>query len=257
MLNWKPALAAGIVALLGGCASAPSSEGDEAASIAASPWATRSAVAGLSDPPAWQHQTFPGKTPNRFRYVRQDGRDAMSAVSSGSASLLRYQVRIEPDQLDRVRFSWKVPELMAAADLASREADDAPVRVILAFDGDRSRFSPRDTLLAELVRTLTGEPMPYATLMYVWCNRREAGTVIRSPRTDRIRKLVVQSGPQQLGRWLDYERDIRADFEAAFGEAPGALIGVAIMTDTDNTKSATRAWYGPVQFGPSMATAMK
>ena len=52
-----------------------------------------------------------------------------------------------------------------------------------------------------------------------------------SPRSDRIRKLVVESGSARLDQWLDYERDIRADFERVFGEPPGALVGVAIMTD--------------------------
>jgi hypothetical protein len=101
-------------------------------------------------------------------------------------------------------------------------------------------------MLSELAQTLTGEPMPYATLMYVWCNTRAPGSVIINPRTDRIRKLVVESGAGRLNQWLDYRRDIAADFEAAFGEPPGALLGVGIMTDTDNTRSETQAWYGPV-----------
>jgi hypothetical protein len=32
-----------------------------------------------------------------------------------------------------------------------------------------------------------------------------------------------------------------------FGEAPGALVGMAIMTDSDNTRSRAKAWYGPVK----------
>jgi hypothetical protein len=167
--------------------------------------------------------------------------------------MLRQQVRIEPGDLASVRFSWKVPGLIPLADLATRETDDAPVRILLAFEGDRSRLSPRDAALSELARALTGEELPYATLMYVWCNRREPGSVIVSPRTDRIRKLVVESGPRRLNQWLEYERDIRADFERAFGEKPGALVGVAIMTDSDNTRSTTQAWYGPLRFVPVAA----
>jgi hypothetical protein len=33
---------------------------------------------------------------------------------------------------------------------------------------------------------------------------------------------------------------------APFGEAPGALLGVALMTDSDNTRSNTHAYYGPI-----------
>jgi hypothetical protein len=153
-------------------------------------------------------------------------------------------VHIAPSELSQLKFSWKVPELIAQADMAVREMDDSPVRIVLAFDGDRSKFSAKNAMLSELSHALTGEPMPYATLMYVWCNTRVAGSVITNPRTDRIRKLVVESGGENLNRWLDYERDVRADFEKAFGEAPGNLVGVGIMTDTDNTQSDIRAWYG-------------
>jgi hypothetical protein len=107
-------------------------------------------------------------------------------------------------------------------------------------------MSQRDHMLSELARTLTGEEMPYATLMYVWSNHHVPGTVLKNSRTKRIRKLVLESGPDRLNRWLDYERDIRADFVAAFGEEPGRLMAVGIMTDTDNTLASAQAWYGPV-----------
>jgi hypothetical protein len=248
-------------ALLAGCA-AVAPAGDGPVAISQSPWATQSttspAAAGprAQDDARWKHYKFPGKTPTQFNYARKDGRDAVAVMAVSSASMLRHQVHIAPADLGRVRFSWNVPELIAQADMASRDADDSPVRIVLAFEGDRSRFSPKDAVLSELARALTGEEMPYATLMYVWCNQRAPGTVITSPRTDRIRKLVVESGPKKLNQWLDYERDIRADYTRAFGEAPGALVGIAIMTDSDNTRSTTQAWYGPVRLSPLAAAGL-
>jgi hypothetical protein len=217
--------------------------------LAQTPWATAGARYGAE----WAHFRLPGKRGVDFRYVRNEGRDAVAATSVSAASMLRKPVRIEAQDLGSVRFSWKVPELIAQADLALRDRADSPVRILLAFEGDRSRFSARDAMMAELAHTLTGEAMPYATLMYVWCNVRPPGTVIRSARTDRVRKLVVESGSANLGRWLDYERDIRADYMQAFGEPPGALVGIAIMTDSDNTRTRTRAWYGPARLVPSAA----
>ena len=156
-----------------------------------------------------------------------------------------------PEAIGRLQFSWKVPALIADADMTRRDGDDAPSRVVLAFEGDRSRFSAKEAILSELARTLTGEELPYATLMYVWCNKRPVGSVIAHPRSDRIRSIVVESGPARLGQWLAYDRDIRADFEAAFGEAPGMLAGIGVMTDSDNTASRALAWYGPVRLAPS------
>jgi hypothetical protein len=234
---------------LAACGSPPHASAD----LASSPWAQQSGFRPGPTAPAWDHRTFPGKAATRFAYAHHEGRDAIAVQANASASMLRQVLRIEPAQLGRVHFSWKVPELIAQADLGLRDRDDAPVRIVLAFDGDRSRFSPADAALSDLAHALTGEPLPYATLMYVWGNRREPGTVIRSPRTSRVRTLVVESGPHRLNRWLDYERDIRADFRHAFGEAPGALVGIAIMTDSDNTKSRAQAWYGLVRFVPPTA----
>jgi hypothetical protein len=161
--------------------------------------------------------------------------------------MLRQSVMVAPNDLHLLRFSWNVPALIDSADLSVRGRGDSPGRLVLAFEGDRSKFSMKNAMLSELSQAITGEPLPYATLMYVWSNRAEVGTVIENPRTDRIRKIVLESGPGGLGEWRSYERDIRADFEKAFGEAPGTLLDIGIMTDSDNTQSVTRAWYGPVQ----------
>ena len=195
----------------------------------------------------WQHWTLPGKTATDYRPVRYGGtHDAMEAQARASASLLRRALDLDPQEIGDIRFSWKVPMLVPAADMARRETEDAVVRIVLTFDGDRARLSARDRALSELAQLMTGEPLPYATLMYVWCPTRVPGSVILNPRTDRIRKLVVESGPARLNQWLDYERDIRADFLEVFGEEPGRLLHVAIMSDGDNTGSEFRAWYGPV-----------
>ena len=200
----------------------------------------------------WQHMALPGKAATVYLPVHVAGREAMEVQALSSASLLRRKLGIASEDLGQIRFSWRVPALMPTADLARRDSADSVVRVVLSFEGDRSQFSPRDSMLSELVQVMTGDPLPYATLMYVWCPTREAGSVITNPRTGRIRKLVVESGPARLNQWLDYERDIRADYRKVFGEEPGRLIGVAIMTDSDNTQSQARAWYGPVELDGAM-----
>ena len=194
----------------------------------------------------WQHYPLPGKQATTYRYEWVDGRHAMQATAKMSASMLRQSMRVAPARLGMIRFSWKVPQLIAGADLALRETHDSPVRLALAFEGDRSLFSMKNSMLSELALAVTGEALPYATLMYVWCNTCAQGEVLSNPRTDRIREIPLESGPDQLGQWRHYERDIRADFEKAFGESPGALLDVGFMTDTDNTKQNTIAWYGAV-----------
>jgi hypothetical protein len=229
-----------------GCASWRSGNDEPVAvaAIAQTPWG-RASLPQLDDKP-WQRLSLPGKRETQFDAVQADGRAALAVTADASASMVRKQVHVPADALGQLSFSWKVPALITGADMAARDADDAPVRLVLAFEGDRSRFSAKNAMLSELARALTGEEMPYATLMYVWCNTRAPGSVILNPRTDRIRKIVVESGATGLGHWRDYERDVRADFVRAFGEEPGALLAVGVMTDSDNTGSHVQAWYGPL-----------
>ena len=210
-------------------------------------------VFDAQDKMRWQPMQLPGKLRTAFRQTTHQQRDSVQADAVGSASMLRQKLRIAPEQLGALSFEWQVANLIEGADMTQRETEDSPVRVVLAFDGDRSRFSARNAMLSELARAITGEDMPYALLMYVWSNELPVGTVITNPRTDRIRKIVVESGPQRLRQWLRYERDIRTDFAQAFGEPPGPLQSIAIMTDTDNTQGRTQAWYGTIRLAPRTA----
>jgi Protein of unknown function (DUF3047) len=80
----------------------------------------------------------------------------------------------------------------------------------------------------------------------VWDTKAPVGSVIIHPRSDRIRKIVVESGSSSLRTWRSYRRDLAADFRLAFGEAPGALQALALMTDGDNTQSQLATWYGEI-----------
>jgi hypothetical protein len=199
------------------------------------------------DKAQWEAVTLPGKLRTAFKLSTRDQRGALQADAQASASMLRQRLNVPAGQLGRLQFAWQIDNLMADADMGERDSEDSPVRLILAFEGDRSRFSAKNAMLSDLTEALTGEPLPYATLMYVWCNRRPVDSVIVNPRTDRVRKLVVETGPAHIRQWRQYERDVRADFERAFGEAPGALVGMAIMTDSDNTRGHVRAWYGDIR----------
>lgn len=225
--------------------------GSDAEGVPSAAW--NSAVADLLRTPAggesWRPFRLPGKRFAGFEVDRKKDRMALSVQSDRSVSILRRQFTHGGLEVGQIDFSWLVDALPEGANLHQAENEDAPVRILLAFDGDRSKLSARTHRLSEMSRLLTGEELPYATLMYVWSNQDALDTVIINPRTDRIRKVVVESGAAHVGRWRDYRRDVRSDFIRAFGEEPGPLRAVALMTDTDNTRSRLRAWYGPMILG--------
>lgn len=241
-------LAFGAVAALAACSTtAPVDEAaDEAAQDAAQATlaAATERLLRLPAPPApWQPLPLPAK---RFAPFEVQG-NALRVRADSSVSILRQRLQPALTQKVLLSFDWKVDGLPRQADLADVDKTDSPVGVMVAFDGDRSRWSPRTHRLSDLTRLLTGEELPYATLAYVWSEQHPPGTVIANPRTDRIRKLVVDSGRLGIGQWQHHRRDVQADFRHVFGEEPGPITSVALMTDTDNTRSRLTAWYGPLR----------
>jgi hypothetical protein len=83
-------------------------------------------------------------------------------------------------------------------------------------------------------------------LIYVWSNEVPVETALESPQIERIRMIVVERGPARLGQWLHYRRNVREDYRRAFGEDPGDIVAVGVLTDSDNTQQSARALYGDI-----------
>ena len=216
------------------------------------------AACGTPPSPAdagWHAVPLPGKEPTRYQREAKDGRPAIAAVSVRSASMWRQKLEQPPASLGDVSFSWWAQTLLADANVADVDREDATARVMFGFGGDHSKLPMRARMSFDLAEALTGERPPYATLMYVWDATAPVGTVIVNPRSDRIRKIVVDSGPEGLRRWRDHRRDLAADFRRAFGEEPGPLRSMALMTDSDNTRAQARTWYGEIVLHPAAAPA--
>jgi len=194
----------------------------------------------------WHAVPLPGKVETRYTLVDKGGRPALGAVSEASASMWRKRVSVAPPELKTVSFSWWVDTKPTQANVADVDREDAAARVLFGFAGDINSLPMRTRMMFDLAEALTGERPPYATLMYVWDATAPVGSVIVNPRSDRIRKIVVDSGTVPLRQWRDHRRDLVADFRLAFGEEPGALISMAVMTDSDNTRSSAKAWYGSI-----------
>jgi hypothetical protein len=195
----------------------------------------------------WHEVPLPGKHATRYAQVRKDGREVVHARAQNSASMWRRKVDVPAERLGQARWAWRVDRLNPQASIADVDLEDAVARVIFAFDGDRSRLSARNRAMFDLAQALTGEAPPYATLMYVWETRKPLDSVVVNPRSDRIRKLVVDSGPEHLGTWRVHQRDLVADYERVFGEKPGPLMAIGKMTDADNTRTGAEAWYGSIE----------
>lgn len=204
-------------------------------------------------PAGWSELTIGrNKSPTIYR-LRKDsagGHAVLHARASKSASGMQHPVNVKVRKAHKLKWRWKVANLVGTADNTVRHLEDAPARVVLAFHGDKGTLGFRDQIMFENAKLLTGQDMPYATLMYIWANRLPVGTVLHNPNTRRVRMLVVESGPERLGEWLEYSRDVASDFHKVFGEDAGILTAIGVLTDTDNTGESVDAYYGDIRLVP-------
>lgn len=199
-------------------------------------------------PHGWNfYRIAPYKKNTIYRLENYQGRTVLSANSKKSASGLA--VKLRPRQANNLwlQWEWKALSAIPEADNAERYYDDAPLRILVAFDGNKSKLPLKEKMNFEMANLISGQEMPYATLMYIWSGKSPVDTIINNTHTSRIKMIVVDSGWDNLGTWHKHQRDLAADYKRAYGEAPGEVIGIALLTDTDNTKSETRAFYGDIE----------
>ena len=199
-------------------------------------------------PHGWNfYRIAPYKKNTVYRLENYQGRTVLSANSKTSASGLA--VKLRPRQANNLwlQWEWKALSPIPEADNAERYHDDAPLRILVAFDGNKSKLPLKEKLNFEMANLISGQEMPYATLMYIWSGKSPVDTIINNAHTSRIKMIVVDSGWDNLGTWHKHQRDLAADYKRAYGVPPGEVIGIALLTDTDNTKSEARAIYGDIE----------
>lgn len=207
---------------------------------------------GETLPPGWQPWVLSRfKRSTAYKLVNEQGRTVVRARAESSASGLIHPLKLDPKNYPVLHWHWKVDELIQKADNTQKHLEDSPVRLVVSFGGDIDKLDIRDRMFFDNVRLLTGQQMPYATLMYIWENRAPRETIIDNRHTSRIKMIVAESGRDRLGSWQEVTRNIVEDYKRAFGEYPGPITAIGIMTDTDNTGDNAHAWYGDIAFHKS------
>ncbi|WP_455379076.1 DUF3047 domain-containing protein [Petrachloros mirabilis] len=202
-------------------------------------------------PEGWNALTFK-KMPKHTSYelVKDGEYVVVKAVSQASASGLTKAVNVDPKQYPIIRWRWKIENLLQRSNVNRKDGDDYPARLYITFEYDPDKVSFGKKLKYKAGQALFGE-IPIAALNYIWETRTPVGTIVDNAYTDFAKMIVVESGSRKVGTWVEESRNIYEDYRQAFGEEPPLISGVAIMSDTDDTKERAVAYYGDIVFEQS------
>jgi hypothetical protein len=181
----------------------------------------------------------------RFSLADVDGRRALRIEADSSYGNLVHPLLppLVPPLLPgrtaaHLAWQWRVDELLADANLLEKNGDDAALKVCVFFDLPIDRVPFFERQLLRFARTQTPEPLPAATVCYVWDAKLAPGTTIANAFTRRVRYLVLESGLPVPHQWAQERRDVAADFLQLFGAESAQvppIVGVAVGADADNT----------------------
>lgn len=208
------------------------------------------APAGTVLPAGWQRYTMSRhKPPAAVMVETQDDQSVVHIDADRSAGAIVDRFRAAPDAT--LAWRWKIDHTVAKGDLSRRSGDDFAARVYVFFDVPTRQLSFGQRMTLSIARHLTGENLPAAAICYVWDNHHAIGTIAPNPFYAPVHTFVIESGNAKAGQWVAETRDLAADYRKAFGRDPPPLTGIAIASDTDNTRSQANAWFGGIRFIPA------
>jgi hypothetical protein len=201
-------------------------------------------------PTGWKHlQLASYKNNVEYMLVVEDGAVVLRASSHNAASYLAVETDVDPHKFPVLSWRWKVAQGIPTANTAEQSKEDSPVRLMISFAGDISKLSFKDRFASSAAQTISGQALPYATLMYIWGEKVPVESITTSTRSARIKMLAVAADEQGIGSWHAYKRNLVEDFKRAFQEDPGNVTSIEIMSDTDNTGGDALAYYGDISIG--------
>lgn len=178
----------------------------------------------------WTIVTFPNVAPATFKAA---SRTRLEVSTQSAAGLLLRALPGDARQMRKARWRWRVHESAPETDLTQRGADDRALGVYFVFGAAEDAGKSPSTLL--------GAPSVTA-LVYVFGGSKPRGTVLASPHMGPRGKFVVlRRGDSTKDVWHNEEVHLLADYQRAFGHLPAMLLAVAILSDSDDTRTRNQA----------------
>ena len=175
----------------------------------------------------WVERKFAGP-PATFEMVEEDADSVLQVTTNRSGSALWHSLNVNPTGRATLSWRWKIEDTLPD-DTPERKkiGDDYVARLFLVFEPHLVNWRTR-------------------AICYVWAAKEPPGSIYRSPYSNSVGIIVVQSGKEKRGDWVLENREIVKDYRKVFGKAPEFLTAVVIMVDTDNTNRSALTFFDDI-----------
>lgn len=182
---------------------------------------------GKEVPNSWEVRELVGKA--KVALERVGDRVAIRLKSTRSSFGVHRSLEFDIREYPYLQWAWRVDQIPPKGDGRRSETDDQAAQLYVVFP----RFP------AMLRSQIIG---------YVWDSAAPKGTVFDSPSSSLVKIVVLESGPEKLGRWVLESRNVLEDYRTLYGGNPPKVGRVYLSINSQHTDASAESWFADIVF---------
>ncbi len=153
----------------------------------------------------------------------------LKAVADNAASGLGKEIKIDLNKTPYINITWKIEKDLSGIKENTKKGHDFAARVFA-------------------VKKIGATPLSNRAINYVFSSNNEIGFSSPSPYTKKSIDNVLASTKNNLNEWITVKANVKEDFKRFHDLNVNELDGLAIMSDTDNSKMTAIAYFQNIYF---------
>ena len=158
-----------------------------------------------------------------------DNGNYLKAVADNAASGLGKEVKIDLNKTPFINITWKIEKDLRGIKENTKKGHDYAARVFA-------------------IKKTGATPLSNRAINYVFSSNSDVGENRPSPYTKKSIDNVLASTKNHLNEWITVKSNVKEDFKKFHDLDVNELDGLAIMSDTDNSKMIAIAYYQNIYF---------
>ncbi len=153
----------------------------------------------------------------------------LKAIADNAASGLGKEIKIDLNKTPFINITWKIEKDIPGIDETAKKGHDFAARVFV-------------------IKKTGATPLSNRAINYVFSSNQDVGSNFRSPYTKKSIDNVLATTKTNLNEWVTVKANVKEDFKKFHNLDVNELDGIAIMSDTDNSKQKSITYYQNIYF---------
>ena len=153
----------------------------------------------------------------------------LKAIADNAASGLGKEIKIDLNKTPFINITWKIEKDIPGIDETAKKGHDFAARVFVIKKTGATALSNR-------------------AVNYVFSSNQDVGSNSPSPYTKKSVDNVLATTKTNLNEWVTVKANVKEDFRKFHNLDVNELDGIAIMSDTDNSKKKSITYYQNIYF---------